>query len=164
MARELHKSLNAPDAPAPFKRLRAAVARFPGDVRAEVHVGKFEMLVESGELRHEQPLRELVTMRAELIRVGGIRPAVRLRSDERDFSLEADKVTLRALGGYLYREIEFEAEVERDELGNIVDGRMTNYAVVGDDDPVDAWQRWFDENAADWNEESVEAVLGRNRD
>jgi hypothetical protein len=164
-ARELARTMTVADAPAPVKRLRAAIARLPEHVHAEVRLGNWRAAVESGLVHDEQPLRELTTLRARLIRIGGIRRAVRLRTgDDRDFSLEASEEQLRALGVLLYREVEIEAEVERDEHGNIDGGRLLTFAlVVEGDDPADAWQKWFDENAGDWDEASVEVFLGRDR-
>ncbi len=161
-ARELAKAMTLGDLPAPLKRLRAAIARFPDDVHADVRVGKWTGAIERS-LRSEQPLRELSTLRAQLIRVGGIRPAVRLRSEDRDFSLEADALVLRELGPLLYREIEIEAEVERDDVGNITDGRVISYSVLDDGEPVDAWQKWFDSTAGEWNEDQVKEFLGDGR-
>jgi len=84
-----------PDAPPPIRRLRTALSRLP----AHVQVGRWESRVDPEPVVHEQPLRELTTLRGQLIRVGGVTPAVRLRDSEgRDFSLEASKDDLRALG------------------------------------------------------------------
>ena len=106
----------------------------------------------SSDLIEQQPLRELATFRGELLRVGGVRPAMRFRSDERDFSLEASKEPLRQLGEHLYRQVEVEAEVERDELGNIIGGRVLEVAIVTEGDALNAWQQWFNENSGDWDE------------
>lgn len=157
--------MTATDAPAPVRRLRSAVSRLPVHVHAEVHVGTWKSLVQTTLVRDDQPLRELTTLRAKLLRVGGIRRAVRLRTgDDRDFSLEASEDELRQLGACLYREIEIEAEVERDDHGNILDGRLLSFAVVDDErSAADAWQQWFDDNAGEWDETSVENFLGRDR-
>jgi hypothetical protein len=163
-ARELARTMMMPEVPAPLRRLRSAVAKMPEGVHAEIRVGKWESVVDRDGVRREQPLRELVVMRATVIRVGGIRRAVRLRAQEHDFSLEADEHLLRALAAALYSEIELEAEVERDALGNIVDGKAINFSLIDTDDPADAWQKWFDENAGDWNDNNAEGVLGRDRD
>lgn len=164
-ARELARAMTATDAPAPVRRLRSAVSRLPVHVHAEVHVGAWKSLVQATLIRDDQPLRELTTLRAKLLRVGGIRRAVRLRAgDDRDFSLEASEDELRQLGAYLYREIEIEAEVERDDHGNILEGRLLSFAVVDDErGAADAWQQWFDDNAGEWDEASVENFLGRDR-
>jgi hypothetical protein len=82
-------------------------------------------------------------------------------SEGRDFSLDASKDDLRALGTQLYREVEIEAEVERDEHGEIAAGRVLGFAMVTDEEPADAWQNWFDENIGTWDDASVEALLGR---
>jgi hypothetical protein len=164
-ARELARAMAATDPPAPIKRLKAAIARLPVNVHAEVQVGAWKSSVESATVSDQQPLRELTTLRAKLLRIGGIRRAVRLRtSDDRDFSLEASEDQLRALGAQLYREVEIEAEVERDQHGNVEDGRLLSFAVVMEDqDPAGAWQTWFDENAGEWDEASVEELLGGDR-
>lgn len=162
-ARELARAMMLPDVPAPLRRLRSAVAKMPEGVHAEIRVGKWSGVVDRDGIRREQPLRELVVMRAEVIRIGGIRRAVRLRAHDQDFSLEADEWLLRALATQLYTEIELEAEIERDEFGNIVDGKAITFSLVDNDEPVEAWQKWFDENAGEWNDENAEGVLGRNR-
>lgn len=162
LAREVAAALLEPDAPPPIRRLRTALSRLPTHVHAQVQVGRWESRVDPDPVVHEQPLRELTTLRGQLIRVGGVTPAVRLRDSEgRDFSLEASKDDLRALGTQLYREVEIEAEVERDERGEIAAGRVLGFAMVTDEDPADAWQKWFDENTGTWDDASVEAVLGR---
>jgi hypothetical protein len=162
LAREVAAAMLEPDAPAPIRRLRTVLSRLPAHVHAQMQVGRWERRVDPEPVVHEQPLRELTMLRGQLIRVGGVTPAVRLRdSDGRDFSLEASKDDLRTLGTQLYREVEIEAEVERDEHGAIVAGRVLSFAVVIDEDPADAWQKWFDESAGTWDDASVEALLGR---
>lgn len=165
LARELRRVMAAGSGAGPIKRLRTALAKLPAHVRAEVHVGAWTSPIESSTADDHGPFLELTTLRAQLIRVGGIRPAVRLRtSDDRDFSLEASEDQLRALGAHLYREIEIDAEVERDGHGHVHDGRLVSFApVIDDQDPAAAWQKWFDENAGDWDEASVEAILGPDR-
>lgn len=164
LARQVARALPLADAPPPIRRLRATVARLPEGLNAEVRVGAWKDEVISSDLIEQQPLRELTTFRGELLRVGGVRPAMRFRSDERDFSLEASKEQLRQLGKHLYHQVEVEAEVERDELGNIIGGRVLEVAIVTEGDALNAWQRWFNESSGDWDEASVEVFLGRNRD
>jgi hypothetical protein len=161
LARQVARAMPLADAPPPIRRLRATVARFPEGINAEVRIGAWKDAVTSSDLIERQPLRELATFRGELLRVGGVRPAVRFRSDERNFSLEASKEQLRQLGKHLYHQVE--AEVERDELGNIVGGRVLEFAIVTEGNALNAWQQWFNENAGDWDEASVEGFLGRNR-
>lgn len=164
LARQVARMMPLADAPPPIRRLRATVARLPEGVNAEVRIGAWKDAVISSDLIEQQPLRELTTFRGELLRVGGVRPAVRFRSDERDFSLEASKEQLRQLGKHLYHQVEVEAEVERDELGNIIGGRVLEVEIVTEGNALNAWQQWFNENSGDWDEASVEGFLDRNRD
>jgi len=151
-----------PEAPPSIRRLRLSLARLPAHVHAQVQVGKWESRVDPEPAVREQPLRELTVLRGQVIRIGGITPAVRVRdSDGRDFSLEASRDDLRALGTQLYGQVEIEAEVERDERGDIAGGRVLSFAVITDEDPAEAWQKWFAETADSWDDASVEALLGR---
>jgi len=72
----------------------------------------------------------------------------------------------RALGGCLYREVEreveIEAEIARDEVGVISSGRVLAFEPVESGDPVEAWDKWFEQSSGDWDDESVEASPTRS--
>jgi hypothetical protein len=147
-------------------RLRDALDSIPPAIHVTVAAGgswKRSLQVRAAE--DATPAFELVTLRAVPVRAGGAMPVVRFHSDrENDFSLSADIDMARALGGQLYREVEIEAEIARDELGAISEGRVLSFEPVESADPVEAWDRWFEQSAGEWNEERVEALLGGRRD
>lgn len=62
------------------------------------------------------------------------------------------------------RSPEIEAEIARNELGAISEGRVLSFEPVESTDPVEAWDRWFEQSAGDWSEARVEALLGGRRD
>jgi hypothetical protein len=108
---------------------------------------------------------ELITLRAVPVRACGATPVVRFQTDgESDFSLSTDVDMARALGGSLYREVEIEAEIARNELGGIVEGRVLSFEPVETTNAVEAWDKWFAQSAGEWDEASVEALLGGRRD
>jgi hypothetical protein len=116
-------------------------------------------------VENASPALELVTLRAIAVRAGGATPVVRFHSDrENDFSLSTDIDMARALGGHLHREVEIEAEISRNDLGVISGGRVLAFEPVESTDPIEAWDRWFEQSAGEWDEERVEALLGGRRD
>ncbi|HET7505116.1 MAG TPA: hypothetical protein VFK02_29055 [Kofleriaceae bacterium] len=81
-----------------------------------------------------------------------------------DFSLLTGVDMARALGGHLYREVEIEAEIARNEIGAISEGRLWSFEPVESTDPIEAWDKWFEQSAGDWDDARVEALLGGRRD
>lgn len=149
-------------------RIRAALHSLPTGVRASVRVGRRwtrSLRVES-ELR-PGPVGELITVRARPIRAGGATPVVRFSADSEpaDFTLPCTEEVSRELGARLYREVEIEASVVRGADGQIESGQLIGFAAVdSDDDPAASWERWFEVNGRGWDDESVEAFIGRRED
>ena len=107
------------------------------------------------------------TIRARPIRAGGVSPAVRFSADGEpaDFTLPCSAELSRELGAQLYREVEIEASIVRAADGHIESGELLGFAAVAsDEDPAGAWERWFEINGKGWDDESVEAYMGRRED
>lgn len=150
-------------------RIRSALQSLPKDVSATVRVGKRwqRKLEADGATARPEPLGELATIRARPIRAGGVSPAVRFSADGEpaDFTLPCSEELSRELGAQLYREVEIEASIVRGVDGHIASGELLGFvAVASDEDPAGAWERWFEINGKGWDDESVEAFIGRRDD
>jgi hypothetical protein len=147
-------------------RLRDALAAVPPEMHVTVAAGgSWKRSLQLRAAEDAAPALELVTLHAVPIRAGGATPVVRFHADrESDFSLSTDIDMARALGGHLYREVEIEAEIARDESGAISGGRVLSFELVEIGDPVEAWDQWFKQSAGEWDEDRVEALLGGRRD
>lgn len=113
-------------------------------------------------------MEETTSLRGRVLRVGGVRPTVRLRSrsEEGDFSLRLrDEAVARRLAQHLYSEVDFTARIHRDEDGSIESGDVEEFWPLSNDDPVTAWKAWFSENAKPWNDVSdIESEILRGRE
>lgn len=150
-------------------RIRAALQALPSEVSATVKVGKRwqHKLEPDGGHAWPEPVGELVTIRARPIRAGGVVPAVRFTADDepQGFTLPCTEELSRELGAHLYREVEIEASIIRSADGHIEGGQLHSFVAVDtDQDPAEAWQRWFKINGSGWNDESVEAFVDRSKD
>jgi hypothetical protein len=169
-AHEVHQALASTERPrgaiGAIDRLREALGAIPPAIHVTVAAGgSWKRSLQARAAEDASPALELVTMRAVPVRAGGATPVVRFHSDpESDFSLSTDIDMARALGGHLYREIELEAELARNELGAISGGRVLSFEPVESTDAIEAWDRWFEQSAGDWDEDRVEALLGGRRD
>lgn len=150
-------------------RIRAALQALPKEVSATVKVGKRwqRKLEPDGGMAQPEPVGELATIRARPIRAGGVTPAVRFSADGEpaDFTLPCSEELSRELGAHLYREVEIEASIVRTADGHIDGGQLIGFVVVNtDEDPGETWERWFKINGSGWDDESVEAFIGRAKD
>jgi hypothetical protein len=169
-AQEVNQALASTERPrgaiGAIDRLRDALSAIPPAIHVTVAAGgswKRSLQVRSAE--DASPALELVTLRAVPVRAGGATPVVRFHADrENDFSLSTDIDMARALGAHLYREVEIEAEIARNELGAISGGRALSFEPVESTDAIEAWDKWFAQSAGKWDEDSVEALLGGRRD
>jgi hypothetical protein len=169
-AQEVAQALVSPERPrgaiGAIDRLRDALRAIPAAINVTVQAGTgWKRALKLRQPEEIAPALELITLRATPLRAGGATPVVRFQAErEKDFSLASGETLARALGGYLYREVEIEAEVARDEGGAISEGRVLSFESVDAGDAVEAWDRWFQKSAGDWDDESVEALLGGRRD
>jgi hypothetical protein len=147
-------------------RLRDALGATPPAIHITVAAGShWKRSLHVRETKDATPALELVALRAIPVRAGGATPVVRFHVEqENGFSLSTDIDMARALGGHLYREVEIEAEIARNELGAISGGRVLSFEPVESADPVEAWDRWFEQSSGDWDDDRVEALLGGRRD
>jgi len=149
-------------------RLRTALQALPEAVSATVKVGRrWERKLEPGAVVRAELIGELATIRARPIRAGGVSPAVRFSADGEpaDFTLPCSEELSRELGAQLYREVELEASIIRAADGHIEGGQLLGFAAVDDEaDPAGAWERWFKVNGKGWDDDSVEAYVGRRDD
>lgn len=150
-------------------RIRAALQALPAEVSATVKVGKRwqRKLEPNGDIARPEPVGELATIRARPIRAGGVTPAVRFSAEDEpaDFTLACSEELSRELGAHLYREVEIEASIIRTADGHVDGGQLIGFVVVStDEDPSEAWERWFKINGSGWDDESVEAFIGRGKD
>jgi hypothetical protein len=111
---------------------------------------------------------ELISVRAKILRVGGVRPAVRVETaaEESAFTLilgnpdDAPK-----LGALLYQPVEIVATVRRDDVDRIVGGTLDEWEALEPGSGVTAWRDWFRRSAPEWEDvENVERELGRDED
>ncbi len=111
---------------------------------------------------------EVVSLRAKILRVGGIRPAVRVEtaSEETAFTLlVTHPEDARRLGARLYEEIDLVATVRRDTEWKIVGGTLDSWEPLEEGSGVEAWREWFRRSCPEWEEiEDVNRALGRSDD
>jgi hypothetical protein len=167
---EVGHALASPERPrgaiGAIDRLRDALSAIPVTMDVTVQAGAgWKRPLKLRQPEEVVPALELVTLRATPLRAGGATPVVRFQAEhERDFSLTSGEDLARALGGYLYREVEIEAEIARDGAGTISGGRVLAFEPVESGDPVEAWDKWFQQSAGEWDDASVEALLASRRD
>lgn len=110
----------------------------------------------------------LTSMRCVVVRTGGERPTVRLRStgEARAFVVACSKPQAVELGKRLYQQIDAELRVIRDVATNIVvGGELRAFVPVQEhDDPIAAWRDWFAPSAESWAEvDDVDVEIARMR-
>jgi hypothetical protein len=106
----------------------------------------------------------VIVARAVPTRVGGRRPSVRLSIDTepKEVTLDSTVELARLIGQYLYKGVEVEASIERDEEGRIVLGTLDAFEPVLDIDPTQAWQSFYRQSASGWDTvEDIEKELDR---
>ena len=105
-------------------------------------------------------------MRVKIVRVGGKRPVVRVQllHENESFSVEVEEQQAMALGGHLYREADLTLSVLRGADGKRLVSYLKEFQAVSDEDPGEAWRRWFQPHADYWEGiPDIEETL-RNRD
>ena len=114
--------------------------------------------------------RESTSFRATLVRVGGSDPKAHFRAPtepgEFGVGLGHDpKEAARNLGRHLYRDVDIDVEIVRDEAGRIIDGELLDFhpleARSVDLDPL---REWFQQSTTEWDGvEDIEGVLRDDR-
>lgn len=112
---------------------------------------------------------DTVSVRVKVLRVGGVKPAVRVEtaSEPFAFTLTLSKPDdAPKLGALLYQEIDIVATVRRDdEDEKIVSGTLDEWAPLDPGSGVAAWREWFRQSCPEWEDvEDVNAELGRGDD
>lgn len=145
-----------------LRRLRLALRLLPPGVKVRAQAGSWKRRLQPIAEPEELSTDELVTLRVRAIRAGGVQPAIRFEADDlTPFTLTTDEATVRLIGPNLYREMEIEAEVERGRDDQIVSGTLRRFDLVDADDADDAWSKWFNANADEWDDESIDALTKR---
>lgn len=114
---------------------------------------------------------EITTLRAVPFFVGQIGNSIKAvfasESETGKFSLKVTPDQARAIGANLGKELEIEAHVGRfeDYTGptTIGGGRVIAVHELSNEDPIDAWKKWFHACGGDiWDKvEDIEKELGR---
>jgi hypothetical protein len=111
---------------------------------------------------------EIVSLRAEVLRVGGKIPAVRLtaRGEEFPFTLRvANPSDTPKLGALIYQDVDIVATVRRDEDQKIVGGTLDEFYAIPPGSGVEAWGNWYRQACSEWDDvEDVNRELGRDDD
>jgi hypothetical protein len=151
----------------PTDALKATLGRLPpGHVAAVISLHRREPLIPRDVPAWRGPA-SITKLRANLIQVGGKEPKAKFSSRfERNgeaFSVTVTAVKARDLARHLYDELEITLRLRRDEDGKIIEGELLDYVQVSSGNAFDAWQRWYRENASEWDDVAdIEEALGRD--
>lgn len=109
---------------------------------------------------------ERTELRVVPVRVGGRRPTATLVSRSegpRAFTVAlTEEAHARSLGANLYREVDVELRLCRNEEDVIKTGEVLAVHVLDDADPATSWRAWFKENAGEWDDvDNILVELGR---
>lgn len=128
------------------ERGRSALRRLPEDHTAKIITGTWTRALSLPKPRDVQPLDSILSIRAVPLRIGGINPLARFRSEfePEPFTLSVTESLARKLGPYLYKEVDIEAKVGRSADGTIERGRLEEFEPVEGGDPRPAWRAWFE--------------------
>lgn len=148
-----------------LRRFRSQIYNFPQQItRTTVKVGESGPIGVDISLEAEQPPAEMVAEtfsgRAVVTRAGGSRPTVRLSSrlEPKEMTLVGEKDLIKAIGAHLYKEVEVDARVWRDESGVIVKGELVDFEPVTDGDPTEAWGAFFRAAGEEWSDMSADEI------
>lgn len=151
----------------PTEALKATLKRLPdGHAAAVISLNRREPLLPREIPAWREPV-SITKLRASLIQVGGRDPRAkfssRFESNGEAFSLDVSAAKARELAHHLYEELEITLRFRRDEEGKITAGELLDYIRVSSGDAFEAWQRWYRENASEWDEiADIEEELGRD--
>jgi len=148
---------------------RAAVRALPKEQSVTVLVGARRLPVPVQPQVKQQPVRSITKLRTVVLAVGGKQPTARFLSKSegpRPFTVRIEEIPVaQQLGAHLFLNVDAEVQVERDNEGTIVGGKLLGFVPVGKADDLDAWRAWYKSAALDWdNVEDIEHELGRDDD
>lgn len=167
VAAMLHDPTNAPAGFGAYvERVDHALKELPEGQQAKVSVGDWQAPLKRYNERRKVPSESTTSLRVEVLKAGGAKPAARFNSasEDKPFTLSVSKEWAILLGKYLYGEVQITARIRRDEDGNIESGNVQEVAPVESDDPETAWREWFENQRAAWREvgDDIETELGRH--
>ncbi|WIG92732.1 hypothetical protein [Myxococcus sp. SDU36] len=129
----------------PLSKFQRQVREFPQTIlRSSAQVGHWQPVI----LHFDTPVAEFTPVaesfsgRAIVTRVGGKKPTVRLmtRIEDKEMTLTLEKELATRIAPFLYKEVDIDARVFRDEEGHIADGNLLDFEPVSDGDPTAAWE------------------------
>jgi hypothetical protein len=145
--------------------VRQRFREFGPDYAAKVMIGTWEKpLIVPGEDGEARPPASIETIRATVLRVGGVTPRVRAKArfDREVFSIDLTKDQAQALAPCLYADIDMTVRIQRTVEGVIAFGQLLEFTPVTDEDPSKAMQEWFRPHAEFWDKVTdISEVLGR---
>lgn len=136
------------------ERVRNAVRKMPKDYHAKAKIGTWELPIVVDKVAPIGPPPTSVTsFRVTVIRVGGVEPRAKLRSDSEplDFTVQLSEEFAKILGHFIYKEIDVDLAVDRDADGNITDGRVLDVHPLDDEEPGAAWKDFYERAAKEWD-------------
>jgi hypothetical protein len=134
----------------------------PLGYEAKVRIRGFERVIQAEpDINYRPSPFGTLSVRAEVVRVGGIRPRAtfRSKSEIRPFTLDIPQSEAPRLGQCLYGTVDIVAKVARDRDGCIEIGKLKEFFPVSKRDPQ-AWRDWFRESGV----ESLEKLRERQDD
>ena len=147
-----------------LSQVRKARSALPKHYATHVRVGTAHRQV--NDVQHSQlgPFTSIETLRVIPERIGGRQAAVRLYSllDAQSFTLSVTREQARALGPYLYLEIQVQAQLTRTALGKLLGGELIAFTALSDQSPRLAWEAWYQNAASGFDAvQDIEAAIGR---
>ena len=151
-------------------RVQEALRLFPHGYEATVINGPWKQRLRVPDAENVQaPPYSIETIRATVLRVGGLRATVRLKPvlEQHTFTAFVEREQAKELAKHLYCDVDIVIRAARTDDGNIDADtcRIVEFTRVTDDDPADAMRKWFKPYAEYWDKvEDVEQELrGRDR-
>jgi hypothetical protein len=159
----------APPSIEPYARRVSCILQdgLPPAVMADVIIGPWSRPLATRPPEDRSLSTDTLSVRAKVLRVGGIRPAVRVETTSEDgaFTLQITPPDAPKLGARLYQDIDLVATVRRDPEWKIVGGTLDSWEPLEEGSGVEAWREWFRRSCPEWEDvEDVNRALGRTDD
>jgi hypothetical protein len=129
--------------------VRSECNALPLGYQAKVRIRGYESVISGEPDSHYMPAPfGSLSVRAQVVRVGGIRPRAtfKSKSEYRPFTLDIPLEEAARLGRHIYKTVDIVATVARDREGNIEQGRLKEFYPLSKEDPTNAWRDWFRES------------------